>query len=90
MRVIPLAACLMMIPPTSSVAAANPGSCGAGGAGCQPAAVRAFTTIAVRHFPDATSQFWQSYGYGCARAGKDIQTICRVSPDKAARRLGLD
>jgi hypothetical protein len=89
-RAIALAACLMMIPASLSLAAANPGSCGAGGAGCRPAAARVFTTIAVRHFPGATSQFWQSYGYGCARAGKDIQTICRVSPDEAARRLGLD
>ena len=75
---------------SATIAAAGPGDCGAGGAGCQPAATRTFTTIAVRHFPEATSQFWQAYGYGCARAGTDTQRLCRADPPRAARRLGLE
>jgi hypothetical protein len=70
--------------------AGSPDRCGASGAGCQPTAARAFSTVAVRHFPGATSQFWQSYGYACARASDQTQRLCRDDPDAAARRLGLD
>lgn len=82
--------CLGLLMGGGVIAAAGPEACGAGGAGCQPMAARAFTAIAVRQFPDATSQFWQAYGYGCARAGVETQRLCRADPARAARRLGLD
>jgi hypothetical protein len=81
---------LILLGAVSAGHAGGSTDCAAGSAGCQPAQARAFTTIAVKHFPEATSQFWRAYGHACATSGADLRRLCRTDPERAARRLGLD
>ncbi|MBB4345617.1 hypothetical protein E0H35_33790 [Rhizobium leguminosarum bv. viciae] len=66
----------------------DPNLCGAGGAGCDPAAVQRWKAIGNR-LADLSSADLSQYAYACAKHA-DWKKECETDPVAVLKRLGIE
>lgn len=99
-RIVAAAIVLMLLSGSASIAIAedgatqkqidqrDPGFCGAGGAGCDPAKLQLWKAVGNR-LADLSSADLSQYAYACAKH-PDWKQDCETNPVAILKRLGID
>ncbi|SCB47155.1 hypothetical protein [Rhizobium multihospitium] len=99
-RIIGTAVALILLSGSASVAIAqdgatqnqieqrDPGFCGAGGAGCDPAEVQRWKAVGNR-LADLSSADLSQYAYACAKHS-EWKRDCETDPAAILKRLGIE
>jgi hypothetical protein len=99
-RIVGAAIALILLSGSSSIAIAedgitqkqieqrDPGFCGAGGAGCDPAEVQRWKAVGNK-LADLSSADLSQYAYACAKH-PDWKKDCETDPALILKRLGIE
>ncbi|MBY5774842.1 hypothetical protein HFN63_32965 [Rhizobium leguminosarum] len=99
-RIVGAAVALTLLSGSASIATAqdgatqkqieqrDPGFCGAGGAGCDPAEVQRWKAVGNK-LADLSSADLSQYAYACAKH-PDWKKDCETDPAAILKRLGLE
>jgi hypothetical protein len=85
---IPIATSAQNAGAPDQIARRDPGHCGAGGAGCDPATVQKWKAVGNK-LADLSSADLSQYAYACAQHA-DWKKDCETDPAIVLKRLGIE